>query len=111
MRIHRQASSNGMMDILLGLPQKFLIRGQFLNALRLKAALICYWANTGDNILIKKLIAKSSISMKSELELVLRNEPVEQSIKESITFPELDHRSELVWSLLLFTAVFNLSNV
>lgn len=62
-----------------------------------------YWANTGDNILIKKLIAKSSISMKSELELVLRNEPVEQSIKESITFPELDHRSELVWSLLLFT--------
>lgn len=74
-----------------------------LKCVKAQGALDTYWANTSDNILIKKLIARAPISIKTDLELVLHKKPVDQAIKESITFPELDQRSELVWSLLLFT--------
>lgn len=62
-----------------------------------------YWVNTSDNILIKKLIAASSRSVKIELETVLRDKTFDQKIEESMTFPVLDRRTELFWSLLLFT--------
>lgn len=74
-----------------------------LKCIKAQGVIDTYWANTSDNILVKKLIARATISIKSELELILHNKPVEQSIKESITFPQLDHGSDLVWSLLLFT--------
>ncbi len=74
-----------------------------LKCVKAKGALDMYWVNTSDNILVKKLIARASIDIKSDLEMVIYDKAVEQPINESITFPDLDHRSELVWSLLLFT--------
>ena len=62
-----------------------------------------YWANTSDNALVKKLIARAPKSVKSDLELLLEDKSVDQAIQESIIFPDLDHRTELLWSLLLFT--------
>lgn len=66
-------------------------------------ALQIYWANTSDNALVKRLITRASLSVKSELESLLRGIPIKKTIEESIIFPDLDHQSELIWSLLLFT--------
>ena len=74
-----------------------------LKCIQNKGSLEKYWANTSDNTLVKKLIARAPKSVKSELELLLEGAQVNQAIEESITFPDLDHRTELLWSLLLFT--------
>jgi len=49
------------------------------------------------------LLGSASQAIKSDLELVLRNESVAQDIVESIVFPDLKSQNVLVWSLLLFT--------
>lgn len=69
-----------------------------------------YWANTSDNALVKKLIARAPKSVKSELELLLEGQQVDQSIQESIIFLDLDHRPDLIWSLLLFTGYLTYSS-
>lgn len=66
-------------------------------------ALQIYWANTSDNALVKRLIARASISTKMELESLLNGIAIDKVIEESIIFPDLDRQSELIWSLLLFT--------
>lgn len=68
-----------------------------------KGSLQKYWAKTSDNALIKKIIARSNKAVKMELESLLQGKTVEMVIEESMTFPELNIRAELVWSLLLFT--------
>lgn len=81
-----------------------------LKCVQKNGALEKYWANTSDNLLVKKLIACAPKSVKSELALLLENKNVEQTIVESITFPDLDQQTQLVWSLLLFTGYLTYTN-
>ena len=48
--------------------------------------------------------------MKVDLEKLLQNIPVSKAIDESITFPDLEGRSEHVWTLLLFTGYITYSS-
>lgn len=68
-----------------------------------KGALRPYWANTSDNVLIKKIIATADSKVKEELEALLQGTPVTKEIFESFSFPEIDRNSSIVWSLLLFS--------
>ncbi len=81
-----------------------------LKCVQAQGALRMYWANTSDNVLVKKLIARAPMDIKSDLELVLNGVPVEHTIEETIIFPDLEYRSELVWSLLLFTGYLTSSS-
>ncbi len=81
-----------------------------LNAINNNGQLKKYWVNTGDNILVKKLIGSGSIDVKSKLEQLLSEKSVREVIHESITFPELETRSDLIWSLLLFTGYLTYSH-
>jgi hypothetical protein len=74
-----------------------------LNCIRHKGELDKYWTNTSDNVLLKKLISTASGPIKSDLELLLSQQSIEQPIEDSLTFPDLDQHGELLWSLLLFT--------
>lgn len=74
-----------------------------LKCVQKNGVLEMYWANTSDNILLKRLIGRATKSLKSNLELILQNESVTKTVEESITFPNLDTSSEPLWSLLLFT--------
>lgn len=62
-----------------------------------------YWANTSDNALVHRLIARATKSTKSELELIITNQSITKTISQSITFGDLDNDPDLIWSLLLFT--------
>ncbi len=81
-----------------------------LNCVRYAGALDKYWAHTSNNLLVKRLIGRASASIKSNLELLLTDVPVEEKIEESIIFPDLDGRPELLWTLLLFTGYLTYRN-
>lgn len=74
-----------------------------LNCIKNRGQLKKYWVNTSDNILVKKLIAQASIDVKRKLERLISGTTIAEKIEESLTFPDLDNRSDLLWSLLLFT--------
>ena len=48
--------------------------------------------------------------MKSRLEKLLTGQSVDEEVDETITFPDLDSRSNLLWSLLLFTGYLTYSH-
>ncbi len=75
-----------------------------------KGQLQIFWANTSDNILLKRLIARSHPSIKSELEALLTGHEVEKIIEESIVFPDLDQRRDLIWTILLLTGYITYSH-
>ncbi len=70
-----------------------------LNCIQFKGALEMYWANTSDNILLKKLIGTAPQSIKLDLENLLQNQAVTSKIEESIIFPDLEKQYDLIWSL------------
>ena len=62
-----------------------------------------YWANTSNNELIKKLIAQSDETAKTELEDLLRGRPLIKEITDTVVIPGIENDSVALWSLLLFT--------
>ena len=62
-----------------------------------------YWAYTGDDSLLKKLIARAPSSTKTDLQLLLTGKSITRNIEEMVPFPVLDTRPDLIWSLLLWT--------
>ena len=62
-----------------------------------------YWSNTSDNLLLKKIIGAASPTTKMDLEQLFRGEPVIKRIEGSIVFPDLSEKSDLFWSLLLYS--------
>ena len=62
-----------------------------------------YWSATSDNLLLKRIIGGGSEEMKADLERLLQNKPVIKTIEETIVFPDLQTKQDLVWSLLLYS--------
>ncbi len=74
-----------------------------LECVRSRGILKPYWANTSDNYLVKKLIARASEEAKVELESLLVDVPVVKEIDERLAFPTIEQSSTALWSLLLWT--------
>jgi len=60
-----------------------------------------YWANTGSNSLVGKLIREGSKDVKMIMENLLNGEVLHTEIDEQIVFNQLDHNESAIWSLLL----------
>lgn len=74
-----------------------------LECVRNRGILKPYWANTSDNHLVKKLVARANEEAKVELESLLVDVPVIKEIDEKLAFPTLEQSSTALWSLLLWT--------
>ncbi|VEN73227.1 PD-(D/E)XK nuclease superfamily protein [Candidatus Desulfarcum epimagneticum] len=61
-----------------------------------------YWINTSSNELIKDLIKNSSQSVKSQLNDLLKDNPVIMEINENISFESIEYDEISVYSFLLF---------
>ncbi len=83
--------------------------GSVLSCLRNKGMLQNYWFSTSENVLVRKLIARASIDVKSKLEKLIVGQEITETINKSIVFPELEIRSDIIWSLLLFTGYLTYS--
>lgn len=62
-----------------------------------------HWVNTSSNDLVKKLLAKGTEKLKTELESLIKGESIEKIVNQDIVMHEIDNNSENAWSFLLFS--------
>lgn len=62
-----------------------------------------YWANTSSNSIIKSLVEKANISIKTELEGLLAGGTIEKPIYEEITYDSVFDSEDNLWNFLFFT--------
>ena len=62
-----------------------------------------YWANTSGNELVKRFIRRADKSTRDEIERLINGGSIQKSIKQEITYQEIDDSIENVWSVLLAT--------
>lgn len=62
-----------------------------------------YWANTSGNAMVQRFIGKANRNTKNEIERLLDGESILKSVKEELTYPELDNSIDNLWSVLYAT--------
>ncbi len=60
-----------------------------------------YWANSSGNAIIGELVRKHP-EYRDDVEALLANKTVEKPIYEFITYRDLDHLSDAIWTFLLY---------
>lgn len=73
------------------------------NCLYEKGDLRPYWINTSDNQLVKDLLKQSPLEFKSNFEILLSDNYIEEIIDESLVFNALRENPDSLWSLLLMS--------
>lgn len=66
-----------------------------------------YWVNTADDILIRNILAKSSVDVKQEMEALINGDVILKQIKQDLIMNRIDESSESIWSFLLYTGYLN----
>ena len=62
-----------------------------------------YWANTSGNGMVRRFIGKADQNTKNEIERLLNGEAISKSVKEDLTYQELDDSIDNLWSVLYAT--------
>ncbi len=62
-----------------------------------------YWANTSGNSLVQRFIDKADKSTKDEIERLLCGEAIDKTVKQELTYKELDRSIDNLWSVLFST--------
>lgn len=71
------------------------------NYVQEQGELDAYWVNTSDNVLINKILTRSSPAIKEGFDELLKNQPIEKLIEQSMYFLDLEGSETAIWSLLL----------
>ncbi len=61
-----------------------------------------FWVNTSSNDIIRDLVINSSLSIKKEFELLLRDEPLTKQIDPAIVFRDIEKNKKALYSFLTF---------
>ena len=62
-----------------------------------------YWSNTSGNDFVKRFIYMADQTTKDEIERLINGESVVKSVKQELTYSDLDRSIENLWSILFFT--------
>ncbi len=62
-----------------------------------------YWANTSGNDLIRRLLKKADQSTKSEVEQLLNGKTIVKTIRQELTYREVEDSMDNIWSVLYST--------
>ena len=62
-----------------------------------------YWSNTSSNNIVKRLLGKANALTKKEMEALIAGESVKKTIRQELTYKELDSNVENIWSILFMT--------
>ncbi len=73
-------------------------------------SLEAYWVNSGNTQLIENLLFNSAISIKEDLEDLIKGKKIKAEIESNIIFGGLDN-SKYLWSLLLFSGYLKCTNL
>ena len=69
-----------------------------------------YWSNTSGNDLVKRFIDKSDKTTKDEIEHLVAGESIEKNIRLDLTYDEIDHSINNLWSVLFTTGYLTLDD-
>ena len=81
-----------------------------INCIYYQGELKPYWVNTSGNEIIKELIINGDSEIKSDLELLIKNQSIEKKIDENIVFADIDKKSSSLWSFLLLSGYLRASS-
>lgn len=62
-----------------------------------------YWVNTSSNSLVKRFVDKANKTTRSEIERLIDGESIEKQIRLDLTYDEIDHSIDHLWSVLFTT--------
>lgn len=62
-----------------------------------------YWANTSGNDLIRRLLKKSDQTTRNEMEQLINNETIIKTIRQELTYKEVEASIDNIWSVLYST--------
>ncbi len=62
-----------------------------------------YWSNTSSNSIVKDLVTRADIQVKSELERLVQGGTIEKPIQEDITYEDIYKNNDNLWNFLYFT--------
>lgn len=68
-----------------------------------RAFAAAWWANTSSNNIIRTLVEQSDNETKALIEILINGGSIETYLKDTITYGDLTHGSENIWSFLFFT--------
>lgn len=68
-----------------------------------RAFAAAWWANTSSNNIIRTLVEQSDNETKALIERLINGGSIETYLKDTITYGDLTHGSENIWSFLFFT--------
>ncbi len=74
-----------------------------VKCLQSKGHILPYWANSSNNLLLRRVLGKADTATKIELEQLLKENTLTKEIDASLIMPALDYDASSVWTLLLFT--------
>lgn len=62
-----------------------------------------YWSDTSGNYIVRSFIDKANAQTRKEIEQLIAGEEIEKTIKQELTYSELDSTIENLWSVLFTT--------
>lgn len=62
-----------------------------------------YWLNTSGNELVKRFIDKANKTTRDEIERLIAGEPIDKFVRLELTYDEIDHNIDNLWSVLFTT--------
>lgn len=69
-----------------------------------------YWSNTSSNNIVKRLLGKANAMTKKEMEALIAGESIKKTIRQELTYKELDSNVENIWSILFTTGYLTSKN-
>lgn len=67
-----------------------------------------YWANTSANSIVRNLVERASLSVKSDIEDLIGGGSIEKVVHEDITYEDIDQSDDNLWSFLFFTGYLSM---
>lgn len=62
-----------------------------------------YWANTSGNDIVRRLLKKADQTTKNEVEQLLNNKYIVKSVRQELTYRDIDSSVDNIWSVLYAT--------
>lgn len=70
---------------------------------------VTYWSNTSSNNVIRSLIEKADLSVRSEIEDLIAGKTIEKPVHEDITYEDVYTTMDNLWNFLFFTGYLRMS--
>lgn len=69
-----------------------------------------YWANTSSNSIVRNLVERASLSVRSDIENLIDGGTIEKVVHEDITYEDIEQSDDNLWNFLFFTGYLSMKS-